>query len=101
MSVSARYSLAVWQRNATMYSRTWKWNILPNFFEPVFYLAAVGIGVGAYIQEMGGVSYVAFLAPGLVAVSAMNGASSPSWSSVTSSAPGQSQSKSSTDHCSR
>jgi len=36
---------------------------------------AVGIGVGAYIQEMGGMSYVAFLAPGLVCVAAMNGAS--------------------------
>jgi lipooligosaccharide transport system permease protein len=58
-----------------MYARTWKWNILPNFFEPVFYLAAVGIGVGSYIQEMGGVSYAQFLAPGLVCVAAMNGAS--------------------------
>ena len=58
-----------------MYARTWKWNLLPNFFEPVFYLTAVGLGVGGYIQEMGGLPYVAFLAPGLVCVSAMNGAS--------------------------
>ena len=36
---------------------------------------SIGIGVGAYISEMGGTSYVAFLAPGLVAVAAMNGAS--------------------------
>ncbi len=50
-------------------------NLLPNFFEPVFYLSAIGIGVGAYIQEMGGMSYVSFLAPGLVCVAAMNGAS--------------------------
>ena len=75
MSISPRHTLAVWRRNASMYSRTWKWNLLPNFFEPVFYLTAVGIGVGAYIQEMGGMPYVAFLAPGLVCVSAMNGAS--------------------------
>ena len=75
MSVSVKHTLAVWRRNASMYSRTWKWNLLPNFFEPVFYLTAVGIGVGAYIQEMGGMPYVAFLAPGLVCVSAMNGAS--------------------------
>jgi lipooligosaccharide transport system permease protein len=58
-----------------MYRRTWTWNILPNFFEPVFYLMAIGIGVGAYISEMGGMSYVEFLAPGLVCVAAMNGAS--------------------------
>ncbi len=75
MSISPPHTLAVWKRNAAMYARTWKWNLLPNFFEPVFYLMAVGIGVGAYIQEMGGMSYVQFLAPGLVCVAAMNGAS--------------------------
>jgi lipooligosaccharide transport system permease protein len=67
--------VAVWRRNATMYSRTWMWNILPNFFEPVLYLLAIGLGVGAYIGQMGGTSYAAFLAPGLVCVAAMNGAS--------------------------
>jgi lipooligosaccharide transport system permease protein len=75
MTVSPRHALAVWQRNFAMYRRTWKLNILPNFFEPLLYLASIGIGVGAYVDQMGGMSYVAFLAPGLVAVSAMNGAS--------------------------
>ncbi len=71
----SRHALAVWRRNLTMYRRTWKLNILPNFFEPILYLVSIGIGVGAYVSEMGGTSYVAFLAPGLVAVAAMNGAS--------------------------
>lgn len=75
MNISPTYALAVWQRNAAMYARTWKLNLLPNFFEPVFYLAAIGIGVGAYISEMRGMSYAEFLAPGLVCVAAMNGAS--------------------------
>src|SRR5437660_9847028 len=75
MSVSAPCALAVWSRNAAMYQRTWKWNILANFFEPVFYLFSIGIGVGAYVSEVGGTSYIAFLAPGLVCVAAMNGAS--------------------------
>jgi len=75
VSVSPRLALAVWHRNFAMYRRTWKLNLLPNFFEPLLYLASIGIGVGAYVQGMGGTSYVAFLAPGLVAVSAMNGAS--------------------------
>ena len=75
MKVSPRHALAVWHRNFAMYRRTWKLNLLPNFFEPLLYLASIGIGVGAYVQQMGGTSYVAFLAPGLVAVSAMNGAS--------------------------
>jgi lipooligosaccharide transport system permease protein len=75
MSVSLPHALAVWKRDAAMYRRTWKWNLLPNFFEPVYYLASIGIGVGAYVAEMGGGSYIAFLAPGLVCVAAMNGAS--------------------------
>jgi lipooligosaccharide transport system permease protein len=75
MSVSLPHALAVWRRNAVMYKRTWKWNILPNFFEPVLYLFSIGLGVGAYISEIGGMSYIAFLAPGLVCVAAMNGAS--------------------------
>jgi len=75
VSVSLPYALAVWRRNASMYARTWKLNLLPNFFEPVFYLMSIGIGVGSYIQEMGGLSYAAFLAPALVCVAAMNGAS--------------------------
>ena len=75
MSVSLPHALAVWRRNAAMYRRTWRLNVLPNFFEPVLYLLSIGIGVGAYITEMGGTSYIAFLAPGLVCVAAMNGAS--------------------------
>jgi len=75
MTVSPRHAAAVWRRNATMYRRTWTWNILPNFFEPVLYLLSIGIGVGAYISDMAGVSYVEFIAPGLVCVAAMNGAS--------------------------
>ncbi|HEY4658009.1 MAG TPA: ABC transporter permease, partial [Gemmatimonadaceae bacterium] len=75
MTVSLPYALAVWRRNLALYRRTWKLNLLPNFFEPLLYLVSVGVGVGAYISEMGGTSYVAFLAPGLVAVAAMNGAS--------------------------
>lgn len=75
MSVSVPHALAVWRRNASMYRRTWMLNLLPNFFEPVMYLMAIGLGVGAYVSEMGGTSYVSFLAPGLACVAAMNGAS--------------------------
>lgn len=67
--------MSVWWRNAIMYSKTWKLNILPNFFEPVFFLLGLGLGVGAYIQEIAGVPYSVFLAPGLIAIAAMNGAS--------------------------
>jgi len=75
MSVSWPHALSVCRRNATMYRRTWKLNILPNFFEPVFYLWSIGLGLGAYVSDMAGMSYVQFLVPGLVCASAMNGAS--------------------------
>ena len=74
MSVS-RYALSVWWRNFAMYRRTWKLNILPNFFEPLFYLWSIGLGLGAYVSDMAGMGYVQFLVPGLVCASAMNGAS--------------------------
>jgi lipooligosaccharide transport system permease protein len=74
-ALSWPHALSVCRRNAAMYRRTWKLNILPNFFEPLFYLWSIGLGVGAYVSEMSGMSYVQFLAPGLVCVAAMNGAS--------------------------
>jgi lipooligosaccharide transport system permease protein len=74
-TISLPHAIAVWRRNAAMYRRTWKLNLLPNFFEPLLYLLSIGVGVGSYVTQMAGMSYVQFLAPGLVAVAAMNGAS--------------------------
>ena len=53
--------------------------ILTGVFEPIFYLLALGIGLGSYIagvtDAQGNViPYAAFIAPALLAVSAMNGA---------------------------
>ncbi|GAA1984293.1 ABC transporter permease [Microbacterium pumilum] len=53
--------------------------VLSGFFEPVFYLASMGIGLSSLIGPVETstgmeVSYAAFIAPALLAVSAMNGA---------------------------
>jgi lipooligosaccharide transport system permease protein len=73
--IDFRLAAAVWRRNLTLYRRTWTMNILPNFFEPLLYLAGMGFGLGAYLgEEVGGQQYVAFIAPGLLAAAAMNGA---------------------------
>lgn len=53
--------------------------VLSGFFEPVFYLLSMGIGLGALVGTVTTttgeeVSYAAFIAPALLAVSAMNGA---------------------------
>jgi lipooligosaccharide transport system permease protein len=63
----------MWQRNASIYRKTYKFNILPNFFEPFLYLLAMGLGLGAYLHSIQGVRYLDFIAPGLVATAAMFG----------------------------
>jgi lipooligosaccharide transport system permease protein len=64
-------------RNFAAYRRAWI-AFLTGFFEPVFYLFSIGVGVGALISgfDIGGhhVSYAAFVAPAMLATSAMNGA---------------------------
>jgi len=65
----------VWQRNATVYRHTFLYNIVPNFFEPFLYLLGMGIGLGAYISGIEGISYLQYISPGLLATSAMMGAS--------------------------
>ncbi|NTW40531.1 MAG: ABC transporter permease [Cellulomonadaceae bacterium] len=59
-------------------SSTWV-VVVSGFFEPVFYLLAMGVGLGTYIGDVTlpsgqTVSYAAYIAPALLAVSAMNGA---------------------------
>lgn len=53
--------------------------IVSGFFEPVFYLLSMGLGLGALVGTVAGpggapISYAAFIAPALLASSAMNGA---------------------------
>lgn len=67
-------AIRLWQRSATIYKRTYKLNLLPNFFEPFFYLLAMGLGLGAYLTELRGVEYIDYIAPGLAASAAMFGA---------------------------
>ena len=56
------------------------WAILiSGFFEPVFYLLAMGYGLGGMVGQVSGpngtpMSYLSFIAPALLATSAMNGA---------------------------
>lgn len=66
------------ERNWMVY-KSIKWAIFAGFFEPVFYLLSLGIGLGSMIGEVPGpggrmVSYAAFVAPAMLASSAMNGA---------------------------
>lgn len=71
----ARYIV---ERNALAYRRMWPL-FLSGFFEPLLYLLSIGLGVGHLVGKLPGpdgrlVSYQAFVAPGMLAASAMNGA---------------------------
>jgi lipooligosaccharide transport system permease protein len=65
------------RRNFTVYKSSWL-VFLTGFLEPVLYLFSIGIGVGQMIDgfTFNGrfVSYAAFVAPAMLAASAMNGA---------------------------
>ena len=74
VDVSLRGAVAYWHRNAAVYRRTWLFGMIAWFLEPVIYLLAMGFGLGRYLETIGGVAYIDFIAPGLLAVSAMYGA---------------------------
>jgi lipooligosaccharide transport system permease protein len=66
------------ERNLLVYRRAWL-VIFSGFFEPVFYLLSIGVGIGALVGDIAAVDgrsigYASFVAPALLAASAMNGA---------------------------
>jgi lipooligosaccharide transport system permease protein len=66
------------ERNVLVYRRQWV-AFATGFLEPVFYLLSIGVGVGALVGRVPlgdgrSVSYAQFVAPAMLAVSAMNGA---------------------------
>ena len=66
------------ERNLLVYRRGWLM-IVSGFFEPLFYLLSIGLGIGALVGAIPlgdgrTVPYTAFVAPALLASSAMNGA---------------------------
>jgi len=60
----------------TVYKRTWKGSVISSFVMPLLYVAAMGVLLGGFVDQGsadldGAPSYLAFVAPGLVAAHAM------------------------------
>jgi lipooligosaccharide transport system permease protein len=60
----------------TNYRRTWRGSIYSSVLNPLLFLGSIGLGLGSLVDahgtgRLGGVSYLAFLAPGLLAAAAM------------------------------
>ncbi|MEO6207193.1 MAG: ABC transporter permease [Candidatus Limnocylindrales bacterium] len=76
--IGSRRSLRLIERNLYVYKHGWL-VIVSGFFEPLFYLLSIGFGLGALIGTIPGpggepIPYQLFVAPALLASSAMNGA---------------------------
>jgi lipooligosaccharide transport system permease protein len=61
---------------ARTYRRTWRASVSVAFISPALFLGAMGLGLGTLVDSsgaasLGGLSYVEFLAPGLVAATAL------------------------------
>jgi lipooligosaccharide transport system permease protein len=63
----------------TQYRRMWRANVVSSIVSPVIYLLALGVGLGVFVDRSadlpGGVTYLEFVAPGLMAATAMQIAS--------------------------
>ena len=68
----------VWESQLRTYRAVWRSNVLGAFVQPFLYLLGMGLGVGALVDNgsnsddlLGGLTYFQFLAPALLATSAM------------------------------
>ncbi len=70
-----RGALAVLNYDLAVYRRTWRGTVIVSFVTPLLFLGAMGIGLGTLVNRsaggVGGVPYLTFLAPGLLAATAM------------------------------
>jgi len=79
------HSGRVVEASARVYRRTWRGSVISTFFNPILYLLAMGVGLGQLVDEGTGsasldIEYLTFLAPGLLAATAMmTGAGDASW----------------------
>lgn len=64
-------SLHIVRRNWIVYKKDLVANISPTVADPAFVLVSLGLGLGPFIQEIEGMSYARFLAPGLIATTAL------------------------------
>jgi lipooligosaccharide transport system permease protein len=63
--------MRVWQRHLTVYTKLYKSSFALNFAEPILYLTAMGLGLGAFVTQINGMPYINFIAPGIIASSSM------------------------------
>lgn len=84
MSTTLSRSLRYAESEVIAYRRTWRGTVISSFVNPVFFLAAMGAGLGSIVDDGSGrglpIPFLTFVASGLLAANAMqNGASDGSF----------------------
>jgi len=74
ISTSLMNACRVWLRNYESWKDFAVASMVGTVAEPLLFFAAMGFGLGRFVDDIQGQPYVAFLAPGLVAATAMNAA---------------------------
>lgn len=75
--MTVRSAVRVLEGHVVWYRHTWRASVITTFLNPILYLAAMGLGLGTLVDRgageatLEGVTYLAFLAPGLLAATAM------------------------------
>lgn len=67
LALSWRVTLRHWD----VYRQNFLANISPTISDPIFFILALGVGLGGYLHEMRGMSYLVYLAPGLAVGTAL------------------------------
>ncbi len=72
--VSARF-FPIWRRHLLVWRKVAATSIIGHIADPMIYLLGLGYGLGSLLPELGGTSYILFLAAGTICYSTMNSAS--------------------------
>jgi lipooligosaccharide transport system permease protein len=80
--VSTLPMVRIVERESRVWARLWRGIVFTTFVQPVLYLAAMGVGLGGLVDahsgKVSGLSYLEFVAPGLLVASAMQVAAAES-----------------------
>ena len=71
----SRRFIPIWRRNFMVWKKMAGSSVLGHLADPVIYMLGLGYGLGGMLPEIGGMSYITFLAAGTVCYSTMNSAS--------------------------
>lgn len=71
MLESIRLCLHITRRNWTVYKKDIIANISPTVADPALIMVSLGLGLGSYLTDVQGMSYMSYLAPGLTVATAL------------------------------